>query len=102
MSTKRITSSCLDQLAPFDGDSAAVCFERAVVCNHLAKLARGRTRARLYVLKNANLRMAIKNDAQALKITIDNNLHVGLLSVRLLNGDANRSIHTHENWINAA
>lgn len=91
----------LDCFTPCPGDSARQCLRRARMCSRLAKLVRGQARKKLYRLKNANIRAAIKCGSGQLEIRADHDRYFGLLSVRL-NGSDGLRLHTHENWIDAA
>ncbi len=94
-------SSVLDYLAPSHWDTARQCLRRAALCSHLAKLARGRARRKLYRLKNANIRAALHCSPGLVEIRADHDRYFGLLSVRLNGADGVR-VHTHENWVDAA
>jgi len=94
-------SSLLDCFAPCHGDSARHCLRRAALCSRLAKFVGGQARKKLYRLKNANIRAALKCSPGLVEIHGDQNRYFGLLSVRL-NGLAGVRVHTHENWIDAA
>lgn len=101
MSVKVHLPSVLDHFGPTLRDSARVCIERAALCSHLAKLASGRLRGKLYGLKNQNIRSAIANWSGKIDIKCDRDRHFGLLSIGLRGARSNR-VHTHENWIDAA
>ena len=94
-------SSVLDCFAPCHGDTARQCLSRAALCSRLAKLARGRERKKLYRLKNANVRAALRCSSGVVEIHADHDRYFGLLSVRLTGSDGVR-VHTHENWIDVA
>jgi hypothetical protein len=94
-------SSVLDCFAPGWGDSARQCLRRAALCSRLAKLASGRKRKKLYQLKNANIRAALRLSPELVRIHADHDRYFGLLSVRLNSSEGVR-VHTHENWIDAA
>ena len=100
MRFNRATSSVLDHLAPSPTDSARECLSQAAVCSRLAKLVTGTVRAKLYLLKNRNIRVAITSRRSGVEICCDRDLYFGLLSVRLKDG--NMRVHTHENWLLAA
>ena len=93
--------SVLDCFAPCDGDTARQCLSRAALCSRLAKIARGLVRKKLYRLKNANIRAALRCAPGLVEIRADRDRYFGLLSVRLDGADGVR-VHTHENWIDAA
>ena len=93
-------SFVLDCFAPFHGDTARQRLERAALCSRLAKLARGHARKKLYRLKNANIRAALRCSPELVEIHADHGRYFGLLSVRL-NRSKGVRVHTHENWIDA-
>lgn len=93
-------SSVLDCFAPGHGDTARQCLRRAALCSRLAKLVRGYVREKLYRLKNANIRAALKCSPELIEVLADNDRYYGLLSVRLSGSNGVR-VHTHENWIDA-
>ena len=90
-------TSVLDCLAPCHFESAPQRIRRADLCSRLAKLARGRTRKKLYRLKDANIRATLRNPSGAVEIHADRDRYFGLLSVRLKRTRVR--VHTHENWI---
>jgi hypothetical protein len=92
-------SSVLDGFAPCHGDTARECMMRAAVCSRFAKLVAGAARERLYRLKNANIRAALRCSRGVIEVVVDRDRCYGLLSVRLRGAD-NVRVHTHENWIN--
>lgn len=101
MSAKCHLPSVLDHFGPTLGDSARACIERAALCSHLAKVARGRLRGKLYELKNQNIRSAIVKWSSKIEIKCDRDRHFGLLSIGL-RGTHSVRVHSHENWIDAA
>jgi len=94
-------SSVLDFFAPCHGDTARGCLMRAALCSRLAKLVRGRAQKKLYRLKNANIRAALRSSSGLVEVRADQTRYFGLLSVQL-NGSDGVRVHTHENWIDAA
>lgn len=94
-------TTVLDCFGPCPGDTARECLRRAALCSRMAKLASGRTRRKLYRLKNANIRAAVLCSPELIEIRADHDRFYGLLSVRLDSADGVR-VHTHENWIDAA
>ena len=94
-------STVLDCLAPRHGDHARLCMRRAALCSRYAKLVRGHVRKKLYRMKKANIRAALRCSSPVIEISVDNDRYFGLLSVRLSEPDGVR-VHTHENWIDEA
>lgn len=94
-------SSVLDCFAPTHGDNAREYLSRAALCSRLAKLTRGHARKKLYRLKDANIRAALRCSPGLVEIHADHGRCFGLLSVRLNRSEGVR-VHTHENWIDAA
>lgn len=92
-------TTVLDCFEPCPGDTALECMRRAALCSRMAKLASGYTRRKLYRLKNANIRAALRCSPGLVEIRADRDRYFGLLSVRLNGADGVR-VHTHENWIN--
>jgi hypothetical protein len=89
-------------LVPWAGRSNAHSeFIAASLCNRLAKLARGRTRADMYRLKNKCLRRLIAADDRLIDVLVDKDRFPGLLSIRLRIAPK-LSLHSHENWLDAA
>ncbi len=90
----------LDYFAPCRRDTARQCLERAELCSRLAKRARGQLRTKMYRLKDANIRAALRAAPEGIEIVADNDRYFGLLSVSLRGCDGVR-VHTHENWMGA-
>lgn len=94
-------TTVLDALAPSPRDHVRQCLRRAALCSRLAKrVSRGDVRNKLYRLKHANIRAALRHSPRLVEIRVDNDRFAGLLSVRLRG--ANERVHTHENWIESA
>lgn len=100
MHQNRQQASVLDCFAPCARDSAQQCLIRAAMCSRLAKLVGGQVRKKLYRLKNANIRAALKRPSGSVEVVADNDRYLGLLSVRLCGSESLR-VHTHENWLDA-
>lgn len=90
-----------DSMRPAGNEAAQDCLKRSITCNRLAKRSGGGTRQDLYRLKNQNIVAALLVDPAALLVTVDHDLHHGLLSVALRN-DPRIRVHTHENWLDEA
>ena len=88
----------LDHLTPYGSTNVTECMRRAYLCNKLAKLVRGHLRHRLYRMKDSNILKARELGILQLRITVDHDLHHGLLSIGLRDDPAIR-VHTHENWL---
>ncbi len=104
MNQRRVDSDTgilLSALDPFGARSAAECLQRAQSCNHLAKMATGATRRKLYRLKDRNLRQALSVDANGLVVSVDHDSHFGLLSISSRETPSIR-LHSHENWLASA
>lgn len=93
--------SLLDSLGPSRGQSARENLVNAITCSHLAKIARGPVRGKLYRLKDANIAAAQRTAPGELIILGDSDRYFGLLSVALRTDPCLR-VHTHENWLAVA
>lgn len=72
-------------------------FERAQRYSQLAKVLGGKSRARLYELKNAALRQLLqKGSEQNIAVGVDRDLYPGLIVVSVRGCGA---LHTHEGWL---
>lgn len=101
MNKRKALVTVLDHLCLSRAESARVCIERAWLCSRLAKLVGGGLRAKLYRMKNQNIRAAIAGGSAKLEITFDNDRHIGLLSIGIRGANEFR-VHSHESWIAAA
>ena len=98
MQPSHCQSTVLDCLAPRQGEDARQSLRRAALCSRLAKLVQGNVRDKLYRLKDANICAAISTSPEQVEISVDNDRHFGLLSVRMI-GTNDVRVHTHENWL---
>jgi len=76
-------------------------FNRAALCNRLAKGAHGFTRTLLYEIKSECIDVLQTRFPDALDVRGDFDRHRGLLSISLKEG-TRRRLHFHEAWIPAA
>lgn len=90
-----------ESMRPAVNEAVKDYINRSITCNRLAKRAGGGTRQDLYRLKDQNIMAALLADPAALVVTVDHDLHHGLLSV-VLRSDPRVRVHTHENWLNDA
>ncbi len=101
MPNKQCQVTVLDCLAPCHRETARELLRRAALCSHLAKLSSQGTRAKLYALKNKNIRAALTHAAGDIDVHVDRDRYRNLLSVQL-RGEYAVRVHTHENWIGVA
>lgn len=94
-------TTIVDYLGPAYLEAPRDCIARAALCSRLAKLVTGPLRAKLYHIKDQNIRAVLNSNRNAVEITSDHDHYFGLLSVRLL-GKTTIRVHTHENWLEAS
>ncbi len=86
-----------EQLANLGNDAANRAFARAELLNALAKTTTGQRRNLLYRCKHRILQGL--TDRQLVRVTIDSDYQIGLLSVEAPSG---RRLHTSESWLQSS